>query len=610
MDAPLATKLRNLVQRLGFERDWSLIVMGAVVGSVTALGAIGFHEALVWTEHRSREAMELWWGWIVLVPMAGALATGLLVHYFARDARGHGVPQVIHAVAVKKGVIPIRVGVVKILASIATVGSGGSSGAEGPIVQIGATAGSALGRFMRAGAEHQNTLVGCGAAAGIASVFNAPITGVLFVMEIILRDFSLKTFTPIVVAAVFSTALTQAILGVDDAIFATTLEGYQFTLAELPFYILLGLLCAMIGVAFTKTLHAGEEAFERLKLHPVARPVSGALLLGLSGLLFVAITSRADMEAVVPPFFGNGYETIRWTIDPASYGADGRGAPGLGAETGLRVSFILLALLVAFKTVATTFTLGSGGSGGVFAPSLFVGAAAGGAFGLVLANTGVLPAGSSPATFALVGMGAVVAATTFAPLTAILLLFELTREPLVLLPIMLAAVIATVSGQLMMRDSIYTSKLKQAGVLLGWSTDLAALRSVPVASCELSRLPPEPVYPSDPVSKLITLHAQHHLPDFPVVDQETGAYLGMVTGADIRTALIDREAIPLLLVAELLRPDLPTVSRDETLETVMDKFSRADTASLVVVSPIDETLPMAMISRQEVVRRYRVALEA
>ncbi|MCW5754671.1 MAG: chloride channel protein [Phycisphaeraceae bacterium] len=591
-------------------QDWVLIAIGAFIGVATALGAILFVRALESMEHLSRQAHADWSIWLLpVVPMAGALATGLLVHFFASDARGHGVPQVINAVVKRKGVIPIRVGLVKVIASISTVGTGGSGGAEGPIVQIGATFGSVIGRFLRVVREHQNTFVGCGAAAGIASVFNAPIAGVFFVLEVILRDFSLRTFTPVVVASVFSAATTQAILGADEAIFTASLAVYGFTLAELPSYIFLGLICAAVAAGFTRLLHLGEDAYERLRLHPIIKPVTGAFLLGLLGIAYLAILQGAHAGTRVPAFFGNGYDVIQWTIAPETYTDQTLASQApTSAIPGAHAGILLLIILVFAKAVGTTFTLASGGSGGVFAPSLFLGATAGGAFGVALERLGLMPVGSSPAAYALIGMGAVVAGTTFAPLTAILLLFELTREPRVLLPIMLAAVIATVASRILMRDSIYTHRLRQSGVLLGWTGDLATLRKTPLARCRQSPLPPEPIYPADPLSKLIALHAVHDIPDFPVVDQASGRYLGLVTGYDMRTALIDREAVPLLLVAELLHTDYPVLHLDEMLDTAMDKFARHDVASLAVVDPARPDIPIGMITRADVLKAYRDAL--
>ncbi len=607
--APVRATLRRVSERLGFERDWYLIVLGALVGTLTAIGAVAFMAGLEWTAEFSthrRERMSLWL--LPLIPMAGALGTGLLVYFFAPDAKGHGVPEVMRAIIQKRGIIKLRVGVVKVLASICTVGSGGSGGAEGPIVQIGSTVGSASGQGLGVERTHMVTLVGCGAAAGIASVFNAPIAGVFFVLEILLRDFSLRTFTPIVVSAVFSAATTQAILGRNEAIFASThrLAQYEFTLIELPSYIALGVVCGVVAVAFGRLLHMCEAVFGRARVHPILRPVLGALLLGAMGIGFLLLMDGVGVaRSATPPFFGNGYDVIRRMIDPAAYiGSDGAGAL---ASSGPRV-LLFLALLLVCKVVGTAFTLGSGGSGGTFAPSLFMGAAAGGAFGVTLDAVGLLPEGSSPAAFALVGMAALVAASTHAPLTAILMLFELTRDVRVLLPIMLAAVVATVVAQLIERDSIYTSKLRQEGLRVGSARDLTILRRIPVASCQITPLPREPVYPSDPLAKLVTLHAYHSVPDFVVVDQD-GAYVGMVTGNDMRAALIDREAIPLLLVAELLRTDLPTVDVSEHLDTVMDKLARFDVSSLALLDEAQGGRVVGLLTRSKVLTRYHEALE-
>ena len=616
--ANLPSALKRLFARLHLPAEWYLIALGAVIGGLTALGAVGFAKALHWTEDWVQHQQNAWTLWALpLLPMAGALLTGILVHRFAREASGHGVPQVIESLSTKGGRIPAKVGIVKIVASICTVGSGGSAGAEGPIVQIGSMFGSVFGRVVRVGREHMGTLVGCGAAAGIASVFNAPIAGTFFVLEILLRDFSLKTFSPIVVASVFSTAITQVLLGQNTAIFAVELPEYAFRVVEFPAFIALGFVCAAVSVGFTVILHKGEDYYEKLKLHPIIKPVTGALLLGVMGIGFVLLARVAGSESNAPPFFGNGYALIRQLLTPTQYPGfeaygDDAAVTGMVLETGdtgVPLVLWLVLILGLCKAFGTVFTLASGGSGGVFAPSLFLGACAGGALGMTLDTFGLLPEGASPASYALVGMAAVVAGTTFAPLTALLLIFELIREPLVLMPAMLSTIVATITARVWMRESIYTMKLRQAGVLLSAGRDLTVMRRVAAASCEMGRLPPEPIHASDPMSKLISLHATHRVPDFVVTDPQNGAYIGMVTGTDIRAALIDREAIPLLLVAELMRTDLPTVRRDETLDTVLDKFAVHDVASLCVVSPIDESLPMGVITRREVLARYRRALE-
>ncbi|MGP1273073.1 MAG: chloride channel protein [Phycisphaerales bacterium] len=582
--------------------DWWLVTLGAVIGTITGLGAMGFAWVLHFVEHEVRHAQgeHLWM--LIVAPVVGMGLTGVLVQCFASEAKGHGVPQVMKALIRNRGVIRWPIGATKVVASILTVGSGGSAGTEGPIVQIGATAGSVAGQALRVGREHMPTLVGCGAAAGIASIFNAPIAGVFFVLEILLRDFSVRAFAPIVVASVFSTAITQAVLGENVALFATPeqLHGYVFSIEELPSYVVLGLLCGAVAVAFNKMLHAGEDLYDGWRIHPLLKPISGALVLGALGVGSVwAIGTIAPGEGTSSPaFFGNGYETITSLLTPSAYASGQLVATSLG----------LLVWLVILKMVATTVTLASGGSGGVFAPSLFLGATAGAGFGLVLERIGLMPADGSPAAYALVGMAAVVAGTTHATLTAILILFELTRDVYVLLPIMLAAVVATQFARVIERDSIYSFKLRREGVLLGAARDLTLLRQIPVTSVPIEPLPEEAVFPSDPLSKLITLHAHHAVPDFAVTDAD-GVYLGMVTGRDLRTALIDREAIPLLLVAELLRTDLPTLSPAESLDTVVDKFAETDLSSLCLVTEGPRPRPIGLVTRHRLMARYRRALE-
>ncbi len=600
--------VRNLVNRmslkLGLGRDWYLIILGSLVGTITGFGAVGFAELLNLTEglvHARMMATPVWL--LIVFPMVGLGLAGVFIQLFASEARGHGVPQVMRALIDRGGKIPLRVGVIKILASVLTVGSGGSAGTEGPIIQIGSVAGSVLGQKLRLNREQMSTLVGCGAAAGISSIFNAPIAGVFFVLEILLRDFSLKTFTPVVVASVFSAVATQSLLGENEAIFTVqqALHAYRFLPQELPSFLILGAICGPLAVAFSRVLLFFEDFYDAWRIHPMLKPVTGAIGIGILGTAFVLIARWANVGGEVtdiPPFFGNGYGLIHHLLNPDSYLASGN---------GLADVIWLLAIMLVFHILATVFTLGSGGSGGVFAPSLFIGATIGAMFGSLLNHFGLIPEGASPASYALVGMAAVVAAATHAPLTAILILFEMTRNVYVVLPIMLAAVVATVVAQLIDRDSIYTAKLRRAGLMVGSAHDLTLLRRIPVTTVGLTPLTSEPIYPSDPLSKLISLHAYQSVPDFVVVDQQ-GAYMGLVTGSDLRTALIDREAIPLLLVAELMRTDLPTISPDEQLDTVMDKFAANDVASLCLMDRFDPTRPTGLITRSKLLSRYRAVL--
>ncbi len=458
-------------------------------------------------------------------------------------------------------------------------------------------------------ADHGATLLGCGAAAGIASVFNAPIAGVFFVLEILLRDFSLRTFTPIVVASVFSTATTQALLGRNEAIFAVSsgLARYEFSLVELPLYLVLGLVCGVVAAGFSRMINRADDLFDRLRLHPVIKPVSGALAVGLLGVAFLFIAGTARTSEI-PPFFGNGYEAVRELLDPRVYWETGPAAPG-NAGLGFSPTVAMLLGLVAFKAVATCFTLGSGGSGGVFAPSLMIGAATGGAFGMVLSKVGLVPTGGSPASYALVGMAAVLAGATHAPLTAILILFEVTRDVYVLLPIMLAAVVAVVVAQALLKDSIYSLKLRRLGVLVGSGADLSLLRRA--TARDIAPGPFIPVFPDDPLTRVLELRDRYRITDFCICDRD-GSFLGMVVSADLRTALLEREAIPYLLVQELVRPEIPVVDPDETLDRVLEKFSRHEVNSLPIIDPASPggRRVTGLITRARLMNAYQTMISA
>ncbi len=367
---------------------------------------------------------------VIFAPVVAGLLYGPLVHSFAREARGHGVPEVMFAVARKGGRIAPQVAAVKALASALCIGGGGSVGREGPIVQIGSALGSTLARIVRVSEERMRLLVACGAAGGIAATFNAPLAGVFFAMELILRDFKSQAFGMVVLASVTASVISRAALGNQPF-----LHLPAFTVGHLWQYLLfalLGLLAGAVGVAFTRVLYWIEDACGWVWRGPEwLRPAVGGLLLG--GLLLV-----------LPEMYGVGY-------------------PVLGNSIAGKYTIALLVLLLVGKMVATSLTIGIGGSGGVFAPSLFIGAMLGAAYGQILTHAAPGVAGPAGA-YALIGMGAVFAGSARAPITAVVILFELTGEYSIILPLMTAIVLATGVSHLISRDTIYSLKLRRRGV--------------------------------------------------------------------------------------------------------------------------------------------------
>ena len=430
-----------------------MAILAAIVGLAGGFGAIGFRYLIGFFQTVSygsagnllELALSTPWYFRVCIPALGGLVVGPVVYFLAREAKGHGVPEVMEAVTLRSGIIRKRVVFIKCIVSAVCIGTGGSVGREGPIVQIGSAIGSSIGQVLRISADRIRTLVGCGAAAGIAATFNAPIAGSMFALEIILGDFGLATFSPIVISSVAATVVSRHFLGDFPAFIV---PAYELISAwELPLYVILGLFCALVAVAFTTALYGAEDIFDKLRMPEYLKAVLGGLILGIMGLLF-------------PHILGVGY-------------------PAIDLSLMQKLSLWVLFLLVVFKILSTSVTIGSGGSGGIFAPSLFLGAMAGGFFGTAVHH--IFPeVTASPGAYSIVGMGAVVSGTTHGPLSAILILFEMTGDYKIILPLMIACIVGCLASGQILKDSIYTLKLARRGVNIRAGKEVSVLRSISV----------------------------------------------------------------------------------------------------------------------------------
>jgi CIC family chloride channel protein len=491
-------------------------------------------------------AAHLPWYWLLVVPALGGAVAAPLIYYLASEAKGHGVPEVMEAIAVRGGTIRPRVVVVKAVASAFSIGSGGSVGREGPIVQIGSALGSAIGQLLRVPGRQLRTLVGCGAASGIAAAFNAPIAGALFAVEIILGDFAVPQFSPIVISSVVATVVSRAFLG-DFPAFVVPKYELVSPFELLP-YMVVGVAAGLVAVCFLLVLYASEDFFERLRIPGLLKIPTGGLLIGALGI-------------GLPQIYGVGYSTI-----DAALG----GALPLG---------LLLLLLVA-KVVATSVTLGSGGSGGVFAPSLFLGAMTGGAFGTLIHQLAPDVTASSGA-YALVTMGAVVAAATHAPITAIIMIFELTQEIRIIPPLMAACVISTLVSTFLVNDSIYTLKLRRRGIDAFGTEEPNALRTLFVRDV-LDRSP-EKVKPSTRFAEILDLVVGSDHTAFFVVD-DAGHLLGAISLAQLRALIFQRELLHHLVVAaDLLDAGCARVTEKDDLDLVVQLMASSGASEIPVV---------------------------
>ena len=566
--------LQRVLWRFRLGDGWPLLVAAGAMGGLMGLFAVGFmapiHWLERWLEDEARLGGSLPW-LVVFAPVAGALLNGVILAALPNPFRGHGVSQVIWSVARNRSRLPLPLALRQWLGSTATIGSGGSAGPEGPIVTIGSVVGSNVAQLIRADPSQRTLLLGCGAAAGLAAVFSAPLTGVFFVLEVLLRDFSLRTFAPVVFASVLGATTAQSLLrsnapvmGVDPEVYS----GARFGLVDLPAFVLVGAACGACSVLFAVVLRRSALAFGRIPLPRVVVPAIGALLLAALGVAWLLAVGESSGQ---PPFYSNGYRLIESLCS---------GAMQAGHATGWLL--LLLASLLALKIVATSFTLGSGGSGGLFAPSLVCGGLIGAFVAAVANSVDALP-DIHPALCVVTGMGAFVAGGAHAPLAGLMLSYEITRDYTVMLPLMLAVVTSLAVARALKRESLYTEDLKTYGLNLGHERDWTRLERTVVADLMLEE--PIRVSRSDGADAIIA-RIKAGLPGDAIVLGPDGRYEGMVLDADVRPIVAFSEIAPLLTVDELVRRDVPRVAAGDSLDECMRKFGRTSSASLPVVDRV------------------------
>ena len=587
------------LNRLGLTRERRLLLWAAGTGIALAVIALAFIRPIQWAEHHaiewlrdhpSRAAVA-----IAVVPVLGALLCGAVQAIFPVKIRAHGVSSVLYAIHRRRSQLPATLAARTWLGATAIIASGGSAGPEGPIVTIGATLGSVIARFLRVDPRTATTLVGCGAAAGLAAVFNAPLTGIFFVLEALLRDFSLRTFTPIVIAAVFAAATVQTMIGTQEPLFGVGAQQLGqvgsdgLNIATAPAFAILGIVCGIASVFFVRTVQACETAFSRMPIPRWLSPATGAAILAALGVLHITFGAKLlDFgQGDLPPFYGNGYPLAHAVLDPGFY----------HRQTALVVGALLVGLAVV-KCVATGLTLGSGGIGGMFAPSLLVGVLVGGAFGS-MGELVPFVAEVGPTRLALAGMAGVVAGTTHAPLAGAMLIYELSREPTILLPVILVAALSTIVARLLEKHSVYTAELAALGVRLGSSSDMTALRRLRVSDVALRE--PVVVRGSASATSLVALAEGNE--EFVVLD-DAGKLEGMVGSRDLRIALVHREALPLLQVRDIARTGIRAVDMDMPLDQALDLLERG---SLPVKDDRGEIA--GVLTRSRVMRAWRRRLE-
>ncbi len=531
-------------------------------------------------------------GWII-IPVIGGVASVLLTDTLAPEAGGEGIPAVMESYVLQGGRMRPRVIVVKTLSSALTIGSGGSAGREGPIGQIGAGAGAYVAQLFRLNTSQTRTLVVCGLSSGIAAAFEAPLGGAIFGVELLVGELSSVSVVPVILASVVAVAVAVGLFGGDVSSFvspAFVLSNYE----ELLFYLILGLLFGPLSKLWVHTLYLFEEFFEGIKTSKYVRCAIGAVLVGMIAVVVLSLEPIFGYHGLflsgapyVPATMGSGYEFINsaLTLDPL-----------------YTAPFLALVTFGLLKSVATSLTLGSGGSGGVFAPTLFIGAGLGGGFGYLFHwfAPNMVP---YPMAFALVGMGAMFAGAAHVPVTCIVMTMEITGSYEMILPLMVAVSSSYILSTAISRESIYTRRLSRRGIAIRQGVYVDALKSVTVA--QVMTRDPAVLYSDMTASEALHMLSTTHHTKFPVLDRE-GHIVGTVIAEDLerRYDPSGRE----YTVGDLMFKDFLTVTLDKTMDEVLHAMMLRREGHAVILDPNDPTRMIGFLTKTDVFRAYEAAV--
>lgn len=505
-----------------------------------------------------------------LLPVCGALLLIPLYFVFRGNVYGYGFPRFLETVNIKGGRIKRRTFFTKILGSALTIGSGGSAGVEGPIAQIGGAVGSFVGQIFKVSGNRIKLLIAAGSAGGIAATFNAPIAGVMFATEIVLLgNYELTSFASIIISSGIATVVSRVYYG-ENPIF--TVPAYEAGAYDIPFYILFGVIVGLTAILYIRIFHKIKDGFDRLKIPVQFKPVIGAFVVGSIGIFY-------------PFVLGDGYEYIEMALDG-------------------HIVFFAMFALIFLKIIATSFTLGSGGAGGVFAPALFIGAMVGGSFGWI-AHT-LFPAyTTSPGAYATVGVGAFLAAATHAPLTGIFLLFEMTGNYKIIVPIMFASILGTLTARRFYHDSIDTVELTRKGINIHEGREASVLSTIMVGSVMKKEF--TTIHEDTDIHDLLheVVDGEHFY--FPSVDDE-GLLTGIISLQDIRSVLFEEDLKKYIKVKYIASRNVIVVTPNDNLNTAIEKFALKGLGEIPVVDIFNKRKVIGMLKRGDVFTAYNKEL--
>jgi CIC family chloride channel protein len=579
----------SIREKIRFSEEAFHLVLAGGVGVIGGLVNLCFYFATEGVTHlflrhsgRPEELAELIAPWQrVLTPTVGGLAAGLVLYWGLRLAGPQRSTNLLEVVVAGDGRLPFRNGLVKFISSLITIGSGGSIGREGGITQLSATLASKWGQWAGWHPYRLRLLLGCGAASGIAAAYNAPISGAVFAGLIVLGNFSMNLFAPLVFSSVVATMVSRSFFGISPWYIIPSKAIFDFTsVTQLPWFVFLGLLTGVMGATFLKLLGRAEELFKGLKVPIYVRLAIGGLLVGLIALRF-------------PQVWGNGY-VITNRILTGDYPAEVQGL------------IFLIALFLA-KLIATLVTVGSGAVGGVFTPTIFLGAGLGAVFGLALRVVHVaeeLPV----AVFALVGMGGMLSATTRSPLLAIIMIFEISLDYSVLPPLMLACVVSILAARRLHPESIYTEPLRRKGLKVSQEATASEAATERTVS-DLMRAPVAPIRETATLGEIANRFLTSANNFLPVVDGKN-RMVGVVALQDLKEYLGSGDEVLGVIAYDLMRPPPPSVTPSQRLLEVLPVVLASELRNIPVVNTLKENQLVGALARAEVLGIFSEVIAA
>ena len=590
-----------MIERYTISRQTKVFSLGALIGVASGFTAVLFRLlilgiSLIFTILPSLLGVV---GWIV-APVLGGLAVAFIVVRYAPEAKGHGVPEVMESYILKDGQMRVRVPLLKSVASAICIGSGGSCGREGPIAQIGAGVGSAISKYFKLEKNDTKTMLVCGLSSGIAATFNAPLGGALFGIEVLAGGIVGFSILPVILASVVATAVANLILGP-----SISFQAPQYAMGspiELALYLILGISLGLVSVVWVKALYYMEDLFEKIRASPYLKPAIGGMLVGIIAILTIYLETTFGYQGAFKPAGPLGFgEPYYPSIMGVGYAFIDALFLGNVAILGTSAAIIILIVFAIFKVLVTSFTLGSGGSGGVFAPSLFMGAGFGGAIGIVFAA--LLPfAVPEPMSFALVGMAALFAGAGRAPITCIVIIMEMTEDYHLILPLMIAVSASYLVSAFLEKESIYTMKLARRGIHIRRGTHIGALKEIKVT--EIMTKKPTVLTPEMTTAEVFNIIDLTHHTKFPVVEDEK--VVGILIAEDLFQERIDptREN----KVRDLMNTEFLHLSPSCTMDSVLHAMMDRDEGHAVVSNPENPECMLGYVTKADVLKAYDIAI--